>query len=97
MDDRVKKLEDIQKKQEEIEIAKKADRLMVEGGTDSDPAMAQLVDDGNVSRQLYQAMGQETLQSESSTKYREMIENGKGSMPFHDNQSQFLRKDITEE
>lgn len=96
MDDRLKKLEDIQKKQEEIEIAKMAARLMVEGATDSDPAIAQLVNDGNVSRQLYQAVGHTTLQSENNEKSREMIENAKGSMPFHNNQSQFLRKDISD-
>lgn len=87
MDDRLKKLEEIQKKREEIEIAKKADRLMVEGGTDADPAMAQLVDDGNASRQLYQAVGHQTLQSEDNDNYQEMLDNAKGSMPFHDNQS----------
>ena len=47
MDERLKKLEEIQKKKEEIESAKMADRLMVEGGTDSDPAMAQFENDGD--------------------------------------------------
>ncbi len=97
MDDRLKKLQDIQKKQEEISIAKMADRLMVEGGTDSDPAIAQMDNDGNVSRQLYSAVGHETLQSGGDSKYREMLENAKQDMPFHDNQSQFLRKHISED
>ncbi|MEL7657318.1 MAG: hypothetical protein AAGU75_15600 [Bacillota bacterium] len=96
MDSRLKKLEDIQKKQEEIKIAKMADVLMVEGGTDSDPAMAKLENDGNVSRQLYRAIGHETLQSENDSHAVDMIENAKPSMPFHDNQSQFLRKNATE-
>lgn len=85
MDERVKKLEEIQKKQEEIKIAKKADRLMVEGGTDSDPAIAQMDNDGNASRQLYCAIGHETLQSEGDAKSRKMMENAKQSMPYHDN------------
>ena len=96
MDSRLKKLEDIQKKQEEIRIAKMADLLMVEGGTDSNPAMAQLENDGNVSRQLYQAVGHETLQSRKDAQDVSMIENAKQSMPFHDNQSQFLKENITE-
>ncbi len=87
MDDRLKKLKEIQKKKEEIEIAKMADRLMVEGGTDSDPAMARLENDGNASRQLYSAFGHETLQSEDGSQARKMIENAKASMPYHDNQS----------
>lgn len=86
MDDRLKKLEEIQKKKEEIEIAKMADRLMVEGGTDSDPAMARLDNDGNASRQLYSAIGHETLQSEDGSQSRRMIENAKPSLPHHDNQ-----------
>lgn len=92
MDDRLKKLEDIQKKKAEIEIAKMADRLMVEGGTDSDPAIAQLDNDGNASKQLYSAIGHETLQSEDDAQSRRMMENAKASMPYHDNQSQFLRR-----
>lgn len=96
MDERVKKLEEIQKKKEEINIAKMADRLMVEGGTDSDPAIAQLDNDGNASRQLYSAIGHETLQSENDGKSREMIEKAKQSMPYHDNQSQFLRRGVTD-
>jgi hypothetical protein len=86
MDERLKKLEEIQKKREEIEIAKKADRLMAEGGTDSDPAMAQLDNDGNASRQLYSAIGHETLQSEDDAQAQRMIENAKPSLPFYDNQ-----------
>jgi Mn-dependent DtxR family transcriptional regulator len=97
MDERVKKLEEIQKKQEEIRIAKMADRLMVEGGTDSDPAIAKLENDGNVSRQLYSAVGHETLQSGDHDKTRQMMENAKQNMPFHDNQSQFLRNHISED
>lgn len=95
MDSRLKKLEDIQKKQEEMRIAKLADLLMIEGGTDSDPAVAKLENDGNVSRQLYQAVGHETLQSGDELQAVDMIENAKQSMPFHDNQSQFLRKNVT--
>ena len=87
MDDRLKKLEEIQKKREEILIARMADRLMAEGGTDSDPAVAQLDNDGNASRQLYSAIGHETLQSEHDAKSRKMIENAKPSLPYHDNQS----------
>lgn len=87
MDERLKKLEEIQKKKEEIEIAKKTDRLMAAGGTDSDPAMAQLSDNGNATRQLYQAIGHETLQSEDDGHYRDMLEKAKGSMPYHDNQN----------
>jgi hypothetical protein len=86
MDDRLKKLEEIQKKKEEIEIAKMADRLMAEGGTDSDPAMARLDNDGNASRQLYTAIGHETLQSDDGSQSRRMIENAKPSLPHHDNQ-----------
>ena len=96
MDDRLKKLEEIQKKQEEIKSARRADRLLVEGGTDSDPAVAKLENDGNVSRQLYSAIGHETLESENDPKSREIIENAKQSMPFHDNQSQFLRRNAPE-
>ncbi|MDD3168963.1 MAG: hypothetical protein PHC91_05805 [Eubacteriales bacterium] len=86
MDDRMKKLKEIQKKREEIEIAKKADRLMAEGGTDSDPAMAQLDNDGNAARQIYSAIGHETLQSDDGSQSRKMIESAKPSLPFHDNQ-----------
>lgn len=86
MDDRLKQLEEIQKKREEILIAKMADRLMAEGGTDSDTAIAQLDNDGNASRQLYSAIGHETLQSEDNAKSRKMIENAKPSLPYHDNQ-----------
>ncbi|QOX63646.1 hypothetical protein FRZ06_09925 [Anoxybacterium hadale] len=87
MDERLKKLTELQRKREEIEIAKKSDRLMAEGGTDSDPAMAQISDNGNVTRQMYQAIGHETLQSEDDGHYREMLEKAKGSLPYHDNQS----------
>jgi len=86
MDDRLKTLEELQKKREAILIAKMADRLMAEGGTDSDPAIAQLDNDGNASRQLYSAIGHETLQSEGDEKSRKMIENAKPSLPYHDNQ-----------
>lgn len=86
MDDRLKKLEEIQKKKEELEIAKMADKLMAEGGTDSDPAIAQLDNNGNASRQLYSAIGHETLQSDDGTQARNMIENAKPSLPYHDNQ-----------
>lgn len=87
MDERLKKLAELQKEKDEIEIAKLSDKLMAEGGTDSDPAMAQMSDNGNVSRQLYQAIGHETLQSEDDGHYRAMLENAKGTLPFHDNQS----------
>lgn len=90
MDERLKKLAEIQKKKEELEIAKMADRLMAEGGTDSDPAIAQLENNGNASRQLYSAIGHQTLQSGDEAQARKMMENAKPSMPFHDNQSQFL-------
>jgi hypothetical protein len=97
MDERLKKLADIQKKKDEIEIAKAADNLMARGGTDSDPAMAQLENDGNVSRQLYSAVGHQTLLSEDDSQYRRMIENAKPSLPYHDNQSQFLRGHTADE
>lgn len=87
MDERLKKLEEIQKKREEIEIAKMANQLLAEGGTDSDPPIAQLEDDGNASRQLYSAVGHETLQSRDDEQARRIIENAKPSMPYHDNQS----------
>ena len=87
MDERLKKLAEIQKQKDEIEIAKRADELMAQGGTDSDPAMAQLSDNGNVTRQLYQAIGHETLQSQEDGHYRKMLDNAKASLPFHDNQS----------
>jgi hypothetical protein len=96
MDNRLKKLEEIQKKKEELEIAKMADRLMVEGGTDSDPAVAQLENDGNASRQIYSAVGHETLQSGDAGQNRKMMENAKPAMPYHDNQSQFLKGHITD-
>lgn len=87
MDERLKKLADIQQKKEDLEIAKMADRLMAEGGTDSDPAIAQLDNDGNASRQLYSAIGHQTLQSGDDAQLNKMMENAKPSIPFHDNQS----------
>jgi hypothetical protein len=89
MDERLRKLEEIQKKREDIEIAKNADRLMAEGGTDSDPAIAKLENDGNASRQLYSAIGHETLQSgdDDDVQAYWMMENAKPSLPFYDNQS----------
>jgi hypothetical protein len=89
MDERLRKLEEIQKKREEIEMAKGADRLMAEGGTDSDPAIVKLENNGNASRQLYTAIGHETLQSggDDEQAYRNMMENAKPSLPFYDNQS----------
>lgn len=86
MDDRLKELKEIQKKREEIEIAKLSDRLMAEGGTDSDPAIAQLENDGNASKQLYSAIGHNTLQSDNGSLARKMIENAKPSLSYHDNQ-----------
>lgn len=94
MDERLKKLEEIQKKKEEIEIAKLSNKLMAEGGTDSDPTTVQMDNDGNASRQLYNAVGHETLQSDGAgddAQRRRMLENAKGDLPYHDNQSQFLR------
>jgi len=96
MDNRLKKLEDIQKKQEEIEIAKISGQLLAEGGTDSDPAVVQLENNGNVSRQLYDAVGHKTLQSTDDGQSAKLIESAKPSMPFHNNQSQFLRKEIND-
>lgn len=90
MDERLKKLEEIQKKREEIEIAKLSNKLMAEGGTDSDPATAQLNNDGNASRQLYNAIGHATLQSNDAAdeaQSRRMLENAKADLPFYDNQS----------
>ena len=57
MDDREKKLE-------EIRIAKVADKTMLRGGTDTEPSVVKLSEDGNVTRQIYEAIGHETLQSE---------------------------------
>lgn len=90
MDERLKKLEEIQKKKEEIEIAKRSNMLLAEGGTDSDPATAQLENNGNASRQLYQALGHATLQSAEDADSEQvygMLEHAKAVMPYHDNQS----------
>ncbi|HWQ79780.1 MAG TPA: hypothetical protein VN381_13225 [Anaerovoracaceae bacterium] len=87
MDDRLKKLKEIQQKKEEIEIAKRADRLMAEGGTDSDSAIAQLDNDGNAARQIYGAVGHETLQGRNDAQARRIMENAKPTLPYHDNQS----------
>lgn len=90
MDERLKKLEEIQKRKEELEIAKQSNRLMAEGGTDSDPATAQLSDNGNASRQLYQAIGHATLQSneaEDEAQTSRLLENAKAALPYHDNQT----------
>jgi hypothetical protein len=90
MDERLKKLEEIQKMKEELEIAKLSNRLMAEGGTDSDPATAQLSDSGNASRQLYNALGHVTLQSNDAAdaaQNRRMLENAKADLPFYDNQT----------
>ena len=90
MDERLKKLEEIQKKKEEIEIAKLSNRLMAEGGTDSDPATAQLSENGNASRQIYNAIGHATLQSSDeadAAQNRRMLENAKADLPFYDNQT----------
>lgn len=70
--------------------------MLVEGGTDSEPSIAKLENDGNISRQLYSAIGHETLQSDDSPVCQEIIENAKQSMPYHDNQSQFLRKHVSD-
>lgn len=90
MDERLKKLEEIQKKREEIEIAKLSNRLMAQGGTDSDPATVQMNNDGNASRQLYNAVGHETLQSSEvsdEAQKRVMLENAKADLPYYDNQT----------
>lgn len=90
MDERLKKLEEIQKKREEIEIAKLSNKLMAQGGTDSDPTTAQLNNDGNASRQLYNAVGHATLQSSDTadeSQRRVMLENAKADLPYYDNQS----------
>ena len=90
MDERLRKLEEIQKKKEEIEIAKLSNRLMAQGGTDSDPATAQLNNDGNASRQLYNAIGHATLQSNEGAddaQTRSMLENAKADLPFYNNQT----------
>jgi hypothetical protein len=96
MDERLKKLEEIRKKKEDLEIAKTADRLMAEGGTDSDPAIAQMEDDCNATRQLYSAIGHQTLQSGNDAQTARMMENAKPSLPYHDNQSQNLKKHISD-
>lgn len=90
MDERLKKLEEIQKKRQEIEIAKLSNKLMAEGGTDSDPTTVQMNNDGNASRQLYNAVGHETLQSSETAddaQRRRMLENAKADLPYYDNQS----------
>ena len=92
MDERLKKLMEIQKKQEEIKIAQKADRLMMEGGSDSDPGVAKLQNDGNITRQIYDAIGHDTLESENNPIPFDIIENAKPSLPYHDNQSIFLQR-----
>lgn len=56
MDERLNKLLENQKKQEDIEIAQNADRLLVEGSSDSDPSVAKLKNDGNIVRQIYSAI-----------------------------------------
>lgn len=90
MDERLKKLEEIQKKREEIEIAKLSNTLMAQGGTDSDPTTVQMNNDGNASRQLYNALGHETLQSSENAddaQRRVMLENAKADLPYYDNQT----------
>lgn len=87
MDSRMKILEEIQKKKEQIEIAKKSDKLMVEGGTDSEPAVAIIRNNGNATRQLYHALGSETLQShygnEEPAELTELSE--QQSLSYHNN------------
>jgi hypothetical protein len=90
MDERLKKLEEIQKKKDAIEIAKQSNRLMAEGGTDSDPATAQLSNNGNATHQLYNAIGHVTLQSDEgadTAQAHKMLENAKADLPYYDNQS----------
>lgn len=87
MDSRMKILEEIQKKKEQIEIAKKSNKLMLEGGTDSEPAVAIIRNNGNATRQLYHSIGSETLQSyydkEDPAELSELSE--QQSLPYHDN------------
>lgn len=81
MDDRKKKLE-------EIRISKKADKLMLQGGTDSESAVAIISNNGNATRQLYSGIGQETLQSAYDfADSGEETELSKESIPYHDNLS----------
>ena len=89
MDNRMKILEEQKKKEEQIKIAKMSSKLMLEGGTDSESAVAIISDNGNASRQLYHAIGHETLQS-----FYDVVDSGEltelseqQSLPYHDNQS----------
>jgi hypothetical protein len=63
--------------------------LTIDHVVKNDPAIAKLENDGNASRQLYTAIGHETLQSGDGDEqaYRVMMENAKPSLPFYDNQS----------
>ncbi|HHU18556.1 MAG TPA: hypothetical protein GXZ70_10190 [Clostridiales bacterium] len=94
MDERLNKLLENQKKQEDIEIAQNADRLLVEGSSDSNPSVAKLENDRNIVRQIYSAIGHETLESENNYVPSDIIEDAKQSLPFHDNQSIFLNRRI---
>lgn len=88
MDKRMKILEDKKKREEEIKIAKKASKLMLEGGTDSEPPVAIIRDNGNATRQLYHAIGHETLQSADDVDARELTElSEQQSLPHHNNRS----------
>jgi len=88
MDNRTETLEELMKKKEQIRIAKESDKLMLEGGTDSEPAVAIISNDGNATRQLYHAIGSETLQSyydhAEPAELTELSE--QQSLPHHDNQ-----------
>ena len=86
MDERMKKLEEINKNEAEIKSAKEASKLMLAGGTDSDSPVAILRDNGNVTRQMYHAIGHDTLQSVADVDSGELTElSEQESLPHHNN------------
>lgn len=89
MDERMRILEERKKREEELKIAKMSAKLMLEGGTDSEPVVAIIRDNGNASRQLYHALGHETLQSiYDDADPAELTElSQQQSLPHHNNQS----------
>jgi hypothetical protein len=80
-------MNDREKKLEQIRIAKMSDKLMMEGGTDSDSAVAIITNDGDASRQLYHALGHETLQSVYDPENSGEIDglSNTQSLPYNDN------------
>lgn len=49
---------------EQIKQAMEADKMMrIDGWSDSEPSVVKLKNNGNMSRQIYQAVGHQTLQS----------------------------------